>query len=83
MPENDSRKPKRLSLSGRAISGPGTTSGTLSVIPAARIEVEPSETLKYLRLRVGDIEVPNRVFIVQDGQRREITMDSLPDEGGE
>ena len=82
MPENDSREPKRVSLSGHASLGPITTSGTLTVIPAARIEVEPSEILKYLRLKNGDIEVPNRVFVVQDGQRYEITMDSLPDEEG-
>ena len=80
MTDNDSPKPTPKSISGKGVLPPITGTATLTVIPADRVEVENSPTLKYLRLRNGDIKVPNRVFIVSECKRREITMDSLPDE---
>ena len=40
-----------------------------------RIEVEPSDTKKYLRLRNGDYACMQKVFITTDGTRREITVE--------
>ena len=48
---------------------------------ADRIEVEDADHLKYLRLRAGDFELPQAVFLVINGERLEITQDSLPEEG--
>ena len=53
----------------------------VTVVPADGIEVEDADTLKYLRLRVGDYQVPKSVFLIVDGERYEITQDALPDEG--
>ena len=54
--------------------------GGVTVVRADGIEAEDSPTYKWLRLRTGDIELPNRVFLVIDGNRYEITRDSLPEE---
>ena len=51
---------------------------TITVLHADRIEVEDADRMKYLRLRSGDIELPNRVFLIVEGQRMEITVDELP-----
>ena len=56
---------------------------TGEVTPADRIEVEDADHLKYLRLRAGDFELPQAVFLVINGARHEITQDSLPEEGPE
>ena len=46
--------------------------------PADRIEVEDADNPKFLRMRSGDFQLPQSVFLVIDGERREITQDSLP-----
>ena len=48
--------------------------------PADRIEVEDADNIKFLWLRNGDFQLPQAVFLVIDGERREITQDSLPGE---
>ena len=53
---------------------------TVTVIPADAVEVEKSTTLKYLRLRNADYTCYTSVYLVLDGERHEITMDTLPDE---
>ena len=53
----------------------------VTVIPADGIEVEDADTLKYLRLRTGDYQVPKSVFLTVDGERYEITQNALPEEG--
>jgi hypothetical protein len=78
--DNDARKPASVSLRANLIGGAATGGLKLTVTPADRIEVEPSPTLKYLGLRSGYIQVPNRVIVVMEGKRHEITVDSLPDE---
>ena len=44
-------------------------------------EVEPSTAPKYLRLITADYVCYTSVFLVVNGQRYEITVDTLPDEG--
>lgn len=51
------------------------------VIPVDDVVTESSSTLKYLRLRNGDYNCYRAVFLVIDGERHEITMDALPEEG--
>ena len=60
--------------------GGGIISVEVTVVPADRIEVEDASSLMYLGLKSGYIQVPNRVFVVMEGKRHEITVDSLPDE---
>ena len=55
-----------------------TLSYTAEAIPADDVVMETSSTLKYLRLRNGDYSCYKSVFLVIDGERHEITMDSLP-----
>ena len=53
-------------------------SATVTVVQIDRIEVGDADRMKYLRLRSGEIEFPNRVFLMVEGQRIEITVDELP-----
>ena len=59
--------------------------GTLSisvenveVIPADGVEVEDSKEPRFLRLQIGDVLCFNRVFLRIDGDKHEITRDTLP-----
>ena len=62
-------------------SGVPKVSATVRVQYADRIEVEDSQTLKYLRLRTGDVYgLAQAVFLVVEGERYEITQDTLPEE---
>ena len=81
MTDNETSKPVEIAASGQLI-GAGALIGRaeLTVVPADRIEVEDASSLKYLGLRSGYIQVPNHVFVVMEGSRHEITVDSLPDE---
>ena len=58
----------------------GLMTGEVSVriIKADSIEIAPSNSVKYLRLRSGDYEVNMEVYLVIDNRRMEITVDSLP-----
>ena len=82
---SDSQNPKPVQVSLRPASAGGTTASsiTVSVIPADAVEVEQSSTLKYLRLRNADYTSYTSVFLVVDGIRHEITMDTLPEEQGD
>ena len=71
---------KVFNLKLSASAGSTTASMNLTVIPADQVIAEKSDTLKYLRLRSGDVSCYSRVFILVDGKRKEITMDSLPQE---
>lgn len=51
---------------------------TVTVTRAHDIEVEDSDTERVLRLRNGDYACFKRVYLVIDGERHEITMDSVP-----
>lgn len=66
-----------LSISARA--GSPTLSLTLTVIPAAGIEVEDSLTLRLLPLRNGNFSLPKRVYLIIDGVRYDITSE-IPSE---
>ena len=70
---------ERQSLRGSATFGPVTASARVSVTSADDIEVEESETVKYLRLKNGDFKIRKSVFLTVDGERREVTMDALPE----
>ena len=74
--ESNDTEHQDISLSVLESSGVPTVSANL--MPASGIETEDSPTLKYLRLRNGDYSLPNRVFLIVNGQRHEITMDALP-----
>ena len=78
MAENESPRPRKVGISAHFVGGPASVSARVNVVPADRLEVEDSSTLEYLRLRNGDIELPNSVFIVIDGNRHEITVEALP-----
>ena len=52
----------------------------LEITSADRIEVEDAENLKYLRLKNGDFQLPQAVFLTVQGQRIEITQDALPED---
>ena len=52
----------------------------IQIIKADSIEVAPSNSVKYLRLRSGDYEVNREVYLVIDNRRVEITVDSLPED---
>ena len=53
---------------------------SLEITTADRIEVEDAETPKYLRLKNGDFQLPQAVFLTIEGRRMEITLDSLPED---
>lgn len=52
----------------------------MHVIPADKIEVEDAENLKYLRLKNGDFQLPQAVFLTIEGRRMEITLDAIPED---
>ena len=75
-------EPQVVQLEGQILAANATIRvGALTVLPADDIEIEEAETLKFLRLRVGDYQVPKSVFLIVDGERYEITQDALPTEG--
>ena len=83
MPEtnDDQSEPRYISVDASPISWSFSISEpTVQITPADRIEVEDADNLKYLRLRSGDICLPQAVFIVVEGERFEITQDELPSE---
>ena len=52
-----------------------------TVTPVISIRTERSQTPKYLRLRNGDLECYQRVFVKAEyGQEYEITVDEIPEE---
>ena len=61
------------------VAGGAVLRAEVTVLPADDIEVEDTDTIKYLRLRTGDYQVPKSVFLIVDGERYEITQDALPD----
>lgn len=69
-----------VSLSMSARAGSPTVSFTLTVIPADSIEVEDSPTLRYLPLKSGYFSLPKRVFLIVDGEKHDITSETLPEE---
>ena len=78
--ENQS-EPQIVHLQMQAIAGSPTVGKLeLTVLPADGIEIEDSDNLKYLRLRIGDYQIPKRVFLTVDGERYEITQDALPED---
>ena len=83
--ESASQNPEHFHVSLQPINVGWTiaSSITVSVIPADAVEIEQSSTLKYLRLRNADYTSYTSVFLVVDGVRHEITMDTLPEEPGD
>ncbi|MXZ90743.1 MAG: hypothetical protein F4W95_05360 [Chloroflexi bacterium] len=77
-PSNKDAQPSTVDASFQVNSGPPTVSITVEVTPADGIEVEESDTLKYLRLRAGDFALAKRVFLIVDGERVEITVAEFP-----
>lgn len=53
---------------------------SMEITTADRIEVEDVENPKCLRLKNGDFRLPQAVFLTVEGQRIEITLDSLPED---
>ena len=83
--ESASQNPKPVQVSLQPVNAGGTiaSSITVEVIPADAVETEQSSTLKFLRLRNADYTSYTSVFLVVDGVRHEITMDTLPEEPGD
>ena len=77
--QDENTEPHVVNLSMSARAERPTASFTLEVIPADDIQVEDSESLRYLRLRNGDYQCYKRVFLIVGGEKMEITVDSLPD----
>ena len=77
--ESQDDEPKVVNLSVSGALGELTASVTLEVIPADDIQVEDSETPRYLRLRNGDYQCYKRVFLIVGGEKSEITVDVLTD----
>ena len=83
MPESTENQPEPqvVNIQMQAIAGSAIMGKMeLTVLPADGIEIEDADNLKYLRLRVGDYQIPKRVFLIVEGERYEITQDALPDE---
>ena len=72
--------PKRIQLQGDASFKPPRMSAELKVYPVDSIKVEDSDSLRYLRLHDGVIQCRNRVLILVEGDWKEITRESLPEE---
>ena len=73
-------KPTPVHLAAKLAGGSASGKAMLQVIPADRIKVEESTTLKYLRLRSGDYQAHSRVLAVtDDGKEIELTVDELPE----
>ena len=70
--------PQHKSLEGTIATEPALLKGTLTITRADSVKVEPSETLKYLRMRNGDFECYSRVLVSVEGEWKEITVDCLP-----
>ena len=80
--DNDPTEPEPVRLTAQPLVAQAMISrATLTVIPADGVEVEPSTAPKYLRLITADYVCYTSVFLVVNGQRYEITVDTLPDEG--
>ena len=81
-PENEPKEPERVQLRAQPIIGEAAiATARLQVLLADGVEVEPAKNRKYLRLRNADYVCYTSVFLVVDGERHEITVDSLPDDG--
>ena len=77
---DDQSEPRCISVDASPISWSFSISEpTVQITPADRIEVEAAENLKYLRLRAGDFQLPQAVFLVVQGERFEITQDAIPE----
>ena len=76
--DEGNREPKSVLLSGRGTVPEFTGTGRLTVRLADDVLVDESTTLKYLRLRNGDFELYRRIYLVIEGERHEITIDTLP-----
>ena len=72
-------EPKRISVQASVNLGSFSASATLKVIPVDGVEVEDSSTPKFLRLATGDFSCYKSVFLVHEGKRYEITVDTLPE----
>ncbi len=82
MPDsNSNEEPRNARVRASITTGVPIVHATVRITPADTIEVGESDQIKYLRLRTGDFSLNKRVFLIVEGQRREITVDSLPDEG--
>ena len=71
---------QRIALTGHKNFPAMTARATLQTEPASDVVVEPSQTPKFLRLRDGDFICWKSIFLVVGGEKREITVDTLPEE---
>ncbi len=78
--EESTKEPNHFAVDADPINFEVRVAGnlTVTVTRAHDIEVEDSDTQKVLRLRNGDYACFKRVYLVIDGERHEITMDSVP-----
>ena len=84
MSETTDNQPERQHIEIQPKPGtlPSPTSEvTVSVERASRLELEDASNLKYLRVRAGTYtHLPQALYIVlPDGERRELTVDNLPE----
>ena len=80
MPE-EPNKPRRIALEGSTIFEDITSYlDTLGVISADTVRVEPSVAPRFLRLRSGDVQFHNHVWLRVNDQWYDITLDRLPDD---
>ena len=78
--EETTKEPNHLTVDARPAYFHIRAAGnlTVTVTRAHDIEVEDSDTEKVLRLRNGDYACFKRAYLVIDGERHEITVDSMP-----
>ena len=77
----ESEKPTNFEVDASPVSWKFKTSQPeVTVIPADAVEVTPSPTPRFLRLRVSDFSCYSHVWLRVDGEWHDITLESLPDE---
>ena len=80
MEAEDNLEARAVKIQASATLGPMQASGTVKILPIDRIEVEDADTMQYLRLRNGDLELRQKLFaIIDQGERILLTQESLPD----
>ena len=75
----DQIESKSVNIQASTTFEPMQAGTRVKILPTDRIEVEDSDTLQYLRLRNGDLQLRQKLFASIDGERTQITVDSLPD----
>ena len=71
-----------MQIAALLVGPPGSITVQVQVVDVADVVVEDSSATKYLPLRNGALRCNKAVYIVLDGERHEVTVDSPPDYSG-